>query len=770
LILPPLAAWFFVLAVLAAGGVMLLVWQRRQQLAVDKFSEQIRRVTFEPGGAGRIGLEGNPKSLEELGSAVNKLLENLEARGANLHGREQLFQRLVETVHDAVLVHRDRILFANTRFLALLGMSPTEVIGRPLSDFVGPEYVELVDNNLRRRLAGEPAAERYEVELVGAHGEITRVELSSTVIDSAGEAALLLTALEMLPKVVMTPAAAAGQPRAMATLDAMGESVITVDAEGRIDYVNASAEALLGLRPDQIIGRSFPDVASLVDESDRRSLGDPVRLALTSGGRVSMGRRAVLVPAHGGIERSVELSVTPLLSDAKTPLGLVLVLHDTSELRGLTRQMTYQASHDALTGLVNRREFERRLQEAMDSAQSGNAAHALCYLDLDRFKVVNDTCGHTAGDNMLREVASIIKEAVRDSDTVGRIGGDEFALLLVGCPLEKARQIADDVIRSVGEYRFVWRDKIFNIGVSIGLVEIGRGGGAIEDLMNSADSACYVAKNQSGVHVHVYSAREEANARHSGEIHWLQRLQGALRDNRFELFYQPIVHARAGGSRGPALEVFVRIESDAGQPAAPPADFFRAAERYRLMPHVDRWVVQTVLSALGRGGMKLPPGRSVAINVAGQTLGDAQFLEFVVECFDHTGATPADICFEVTEGSVVANLDHARRFIGVLHGMGCEFALDDFGSGLSSFSTLRTLPMDYLKIDGSFIRNLAVDTVNQAVVAAMIELSRSLNFRIVAEQCEDQPSLDVVKRMGFDFVQGFIIGRPLPLSMSPTPL
>jgi diguanylate cyclase (GGDEF)-like protein/PAS domain S-box-containing protein len=761
-------AWLSAAALLAVGAAVLIARQRRQERVVADFAEQVRRLTFETGSTGRISLEGKPESLEQLGAAVNRLLENLEQRGANLHGREQLFQRLVETVHDAVLVHRKQILFANTRFLTLLGMSATEVIGRPLSDFVGPEYVELVDNNLRRRLAGEPAAERYEVELVAAHGEVTRIELSSTVIDSAGESALLLTALEMLPRAGASASGAqVPQPRAMATLDAMGESVITVDAEGRIDYVNASAETLLGQRLVQIIGKTFSDVASLVDETDRRSLGDPVRMALSSGGRVSMGRRAVLVPVHGGAERSVELSVTPLRADTNPAPGLVLVLHDTSELRGLTRQMTYQASHDALTGLVNRREFERRLQEAMDSAQAGDAGHALCYLDLDRFKVVNDTCGHTAGDNMLREVASIIKEAVRDSDTVARIGGDEFALLLVGCPLEKARQIADDVVRSVGDYRFVWKDKIFNVGVSIGLVEIGRGGGAIEDLMNSADSACYVAKKQGGVHVHVYSAREEANARHTGEIHWLQRLQGALRDNKFELYYQPIVHARSGTSRGPAIEVFVRLESENGQPAAPPADFFRAAERYRLMPHVDRWVVQAVLSALGRGGLRLPAGRSVAINIAGQTLGDAQFLEFVVECFDHTGASPGDICFEVTETSVVANLDHARRFIAVLHGMGCEFALDDFGSGLSSFSTLRTLPMDYLKIDGSFIHNLAADTVNQAMVAAMIELSRSLKFRIVAEQCEDQPSLDLVRRMGIDFVQGFIIGRPQPLSMSP---
>jgi diguanylate cyclase (GGDEF)-like protein len=388
---------------------------------------------------------------------------------------------------------------------------------------------------------------------------------------------------------------------------------------------------------------------------------------------------------------------------------------------------------------------------------------------LDHFKVVNDTCGHTAGDNMLREIASLIKDAVRDSDTVARIGGDEFALLLVGCPLEKARQIADNVVRSVDDYRFVWKDKIFNVGVSIGLVEIGRDSGNIEDIMNSSDSACYVAKKQGGLHVHVYSAREEASARHSGEIQWLLKLQGALRTNKFELYFQPIVHAQAGGITGPSLEVFVRLAAENGQPAAPPAEFIRAAERYRLMPHVDRWVVQTVFSALGRGGLKLAPGRSVAINIAGQTLGDAEFLEFVVDCLDHTGANPGDICFEVTENSVVANLDHAQRFIAVLHGMGCEFALDDFGSGLSSFSTLKTLPMDYLKIDGSFIKNLAGDSVNQAMVAAMIDLSRSLNFRVVAEQVEDQLALDTVTGMGIDFVQGFAIGRPQPLSMIPSP-
>jgi diguanylate cyclase (GGDEF)-like protein/PAS domain S-box-containing protein len=766
LIFSSLALWLVTAAILAVGVVVLFVRKRRQERAVNDFSSQIQYLIDEGGAAGRIAPSAEPGSLGKLGAAVNKLLEDLEHRGAQLQDREQLFQRLVETVHDAVLVHRKVILFANARFLSLLGMKSPDVVGRPLTEFVAPEYVDLVENNLRRRLAGESAAERYEIELMDRQGQVTRVELSSTVIDSSGESALLLTALEMMPGAI--PTEVSQKPRAMATLDAMGESVMTVDAEGRIDYINHSAELLLGQQVNQVLGKTFAEVASLVDENDRRQLGDPVQKALSSSGRAPAARRAVLVPANGSNERFVEITVTPLQFEGKDSSGLVLVLHDTSELRGLTRQMTYQASHDPLTGLVNRREFEHRLAEALDSALTGDTGHALCYLDLDHFKVVNDTCGHTAGDNMLREIASLIKDTVRDSDTVGRIGGDEFALLLVGCPLEKARQIADNVVRSINDYRFVWRDKIFNVGVSIGLVEIGRDSGTIEDIINSADSACYVAKKQGGLHVHVYSAREEANARQSGEIHWLLKLQGALRDNKFELYYQPIVHARAGGLSGPALEVFVRLAGDGGQPAAPPAEFIRAAERYRLMPHVDRWVVQAVLAALGRGGLKLPPGRSVAINVAGQTLGDAEFLEFVVDCFDHTGANPDDICFEVTEASVVANLEHAQRFIGVLHGMGCEFALDNFGRGLSSFSTLKTLPMDYLKIDGSFIKNLAGDAVNQAMVAAMIELSRSLNFRVVAEHVEDQWALDTVTGMGIDFVQGFLVGRPQPLSMIPS--
>jgi diguanylate cyclase (GGDEF)-like protein len=471
-----------------------------------------------------------------------------------------------------------------------------------------------------------------------------------------------------------------------------------------------------------------------------------------------------MIRPPGGADHLVELSAAPIQIETGETIGAVVLLHDVTEMRGVARQMSYQATHDALTGLVNRREFERRLQEAVDTAHRGDGAHVLCYLDLDRFKNINDTSGHVAGDAMLRESAKILRDAVRDSDTVARVGGDEFGLLLVGCPLEKARQIADDVCRAVNEFRFVWKDKIFNIGVSIGLVEIARGSGTMEEALAAADSACYVAKRQGG-HVAVYSARDEIYARETGEIQWLQTLQAALRDSRFELYCQPIVAAFASNDEGPAMEVLVRLRDDAGQHLSP-IEFVRAAERYRLMGLVDRWVVQTTLTAMGRGAIALAAKRSVAINISGQTLLDNQFLEFVVECFDSTGANPAQVCFEIAENAVVGNLEQTRRFIGVLHGMGCRFALDDFGSGLGSFANLKNLAVDYLKIDGSFFKNLARDTVNQAMVTAMIRLARSLNFKVIAEQVEDASALDAARRMGVDYLQGYAIGRPEKLAMA----
>jgi len=759
---------------LVAALLLVLYWlQRREIRSVERLSQQVQRIAIGGRLEGRVDLQTDQPELSALTTAINHLLTRVAAASEREHARvtPKLFAELGDRIHEAVLVHRDVILYANRQFASFVGVDRIDLVGRRLGDLVPPEYAELVNENIRRRFAGEPAAERYEIEMVGVQGQVSRLEITTALIDYEGNAALLVTGVEIIPtqtvkqlKLPLDPATTASSLHLMA-LDSLAEPIIATDATGLITYINPAAERVTGSAASQAIGHLLEDIVGLVDETDRRLLTDPVHQALTSGAAVNLSRRTLLLSRSNGSERSIELTASPIRSEARELIGAVVLLHDVTELRGLARQMSYQATHDALTGLVNRREFERRLEEAIDSGHRGDGQHVLCYLDLDRFKVVNDTSGHLAGDSMLREVAKLLRDAVRDSDTVGRLGGDEFGMLLIGCPLDKARQIADDVCRSVGDYRFVWKDKIFNIGVSVGLVEISRESGTLEELFAAADSACYVAKKQGSGRVAVYSARDEALARHTGEIQWLQKLQSALKENRFQLHYQPIVPAYGQDGGGPAMEVLVRLQDEAGH-EVPPSEFVRAAERYRLMSLVDRWVVQTTLAALGRGAIPVPANRSVCINISGQTLGDIQFLEFVVECLDSTGVTPSQVCFEITESAVVANLDHAKRFIGVLHGMGCQFALDDFGSGVGSFSNLKNLPMDYLKIDGSFMRNLARDSVNQAMVTAMIKLARTLNFKVIAEQVEDEAALEAARRMGVDYIQGFAVGRPQALALA----
>ncbi len=761
------------LCILLALAAAVLLWlyssQRRELNDVSRLSQQLQRIAIGGSLAGRLESGSSRPELSVLITAINHLLTRAAAEREGGRVTPKLFAELGERIHEAVLVHREVILYANRQFAALVGADRTDLAGRRLGDLVAPEYAELVHENIRRRLAGEPAAERYEVEVPGRDGQVSRLEINSARVDYDGGSALLVTGVEILPTQTVEALRVRTEGDSTAyqlALSSLAEAVIATDIDGRISYVNPAAERLAATSATEAVGRTLEEIIGLVDETDRRLLSDPVRQALTSGAAVSLGRRALLISRADASERSIELSATPMRNAAGEQVGAVVLLHDVSEQRGLARQMSYQATHDALTGLVNRREFERRLEEAIESGHRGDGQHVLCYLDLDRFKVVNDTSGHLAGDSMLREVAKLLRDAVRDSDTVGRLGGDEFGMLLAGCPLEKARQIADDVCRAVGDHRFVWRDRIFNIGVSVGLVEISRESGTLEELLTAADSACYVAKKQGSGRVAVYSARDEALARHTGEIQWLQKLQGALKESRFQLFHQPIVPAHGTDGGGPAMEVLVRLQDEGGH-QVPPAEFVRAAERYRLMGLVDRWVVQTTLAALGRGAIPVPSDRCVAINISGQTLADSQFLEFVVECLDSTGVSPPQVCFEISETAVVANLDHARRFVGVLHGMGCQFALDDFGSGVGgSFSNLKSLPMDYLKIDGSFIRNLARDSVNQAMVTAMIKLARTLNFRVIAEQVEDSAALDAARRMGVDFVQGYAIARPLPLPLA----
>lgn len=709
-----------------------------------------KRVTPPPGALPVFG---------ELGDNINRLFDALHTKDRQMRQREALFQDLANTMPEVVLVHRDRVIFANQAAASLLGLTPEQLAGRPVTDLVRPAYRAVTRKNITGRLAGEEVPERWEMQLISGQEGGLWVEAAGTLIDYRGQKAILTIARDVSYRKSIEATLGRGKQQAQITLESIGEAVITTDTQGVIDYMNGAAEKLTGVARELAAGKTLADLMKLVDETDRKDLGDPVARCLSERRQVSLGRRALMISTDGTRELSVELTASPIVGPGDAVAGAVVIAHDVTELRGMTRRISYQASHDALTGLINRLEFERRIGEALESGREDAVNSVLCYMDLDRFKAVNDTCGHLAGDNLLRELAKLIRDQVRDSDYVARLGGDEFGMLLVRCPLEKARQIADDVCKAVRDYRFVWQDRIFTVGISVGLVEVSRESGTLKDLMNAADSACYVAKQQGRGRVHVYSARDEVSARQRGDIHWLRQLQTALRDNRFEIHTQPILATGARAAAGPATEVLLRMLDDEGR-LVQPRQFIAAAERYQLMASIDRWVVQATLAAIGHGVIRLPDDRSCSINLSGQSLAEEGFLDFVVECLDHSQVAPGRICFEISEAAVMERFEQARRFVAVLHGMGCQFALDDFGSGVGSFTTLRDLSIDYLKIDGTYTRDLRPDTLNHRVVHAITDMAPILGFRVIAEQVETQADFEALRAIGVTFIQGYFVDRP----------
>ena len=758
------------LVVFALGAVIVsvLFWlaNRRQTRRVRRLNEELLDASRDASVGRRLTVPDDAESAQ-LANTVNRLFDALGERDVRIQGRDRLFKDFARTLPEIVIIHDEKILLANESAAGLVGLEAAQLVGRETADLVKPAYRALFRNTMTKRLAEENVPRRLEIQLINGDETGLWVEAQSSNIEFHGHPAILTVARDVSHRKSLEVTLSRDKRQAQYILESISEGVITTNNDGRIDYMNVAAESIIGTSRDDASGHRVGDLFTLVDDADRRPLGDPVERCLAMRRRVNMGRRAVMVSVDGDHEHSVEITASPVRAPGDSISGTVVVFHDVSELRGLTRKMSYQATHDPLTGLVNRREFERCLDEAMDTAHAEEAVHMLFYMDLDRFKAVNDSCGHQAGDNLLREIANLIKEQVRDSDFVGRLGGDEFGALLIGCPIEKARQIAADICNAVADYRFVWKDKIFNIGISVGLVEISHVSGSLQDVISAADSACYVAKQEGRGRVHIYSARDESIARERGDIQWLRQLQTALHEDRFELALQPIIAMSGSGEKGPAVEVLIRLPDDRGR-TVDTAEFLRPAERYQLMPQIDRWVVQAALNAISAGEIKLANQRSCAINLSGQTLGDESFLSFVVETLDRSGVAPASICFEVTETAILSNVQHAQRFIEVLHGIGCEFSLDDFGSGLGSFASLKHLPIDYLKIDGSYTKNLLSDQVNREMVSAMIKLARTMQFRIVAEQVEQQEDFDWLRDSGVDFAQGNFIEAPAMMGSGST--
>jgi diguanylate cyclase (GGDEF)-like protein/PAS domain S-box-containing protein len=546
--------------------------------------------------------------------------------------------------------------------------------------------------------------------------------------------------------------------RVQVTLRSIGDAVITTDAAGRVDYLNPVAETLTGWTMAEACGQPLTSVFQIVNEETRQPASDLVERCFREGRIVGLASHSCLI-SRTGTEYAIQDSAAPICDGRGRLFGIVVVFSDVTESRRLTQAMSYQATHDSLTDLINRQEFERRLQRVLETSHKQATEHALGYLDLDQFKIVNDTCGHIAGDELLRQISELLKSCIRKRDTLARLGGDEFGILMEHCSVQQAVRVAEALRQAVERFRFAWEGRLFSIGVSIGLVPINPSSENPVTLLSAADAACYLAKEQGRNRIHTYQADDAALVQRRGEMQWAVRIPRALEENRFRLCWQRIVPLPGCQPEGEYYELLLRLQDETGQIILPGA-FLPAAERYNLASRLDRWVLSTALHWLAQHPEQCAPLAFCSINLSGQSLGEADFLAFVLDQLTIHATPPEKLCFEITETAAISNLANATHFITTLKARGCRFALDDFGSGLSSFAYLQNLPVDFLKIDGSFVKDMVDNPISVAIVKAINDIGQVMGKQTIAEFVENQLILDKLGELGVSYAQGYFIGRP----------
>ena len=552
------------------------------------------------------------------------------------------------------------------------------------------------------------------------------------------------------------------QERARVTLHSIGDAVITTDVAERIDYMNPVAERLTQWTLAEARGLALAQVCPFVDEGTMQPLPSTLATALREGQFTPFSGKEVALVRRDGSSIAVEDSAAPVHLRAGEMIGGVLVFSDVTATRRMAQRITWAATHDALTGLTNRREFEVRVEAALASARDASRQHVVCYLDLDQFKVVNDSCGHAAGDALLKQLAAVLQAKLRESDTLARLGGDEFGVLLQGCAMERARLIAADLLAAVRDHRLQWQGRSFSVGVSIGLVAVTADTGSRADIFAAADAACYSAKEQGRNRVCVYLSNDAEMAQRRNEMDWAARLTSAIEQDRFALYYQRYLPLTGDGAEGQHIEILLRLVDEEGRLVLP-GSFLPAAERYNVMPQIDRWVIRNVFARYSELAGVLGAPLTCAINLSGTTLNAEGVLDFIREQARQHAVPTGAICFEITETAAINNMRKATEFMRAVKELGFCFALDDFGIGTSSLAYLKTLPVDYLKIDGSFIRNIVHDPIDRAMADTINRVGHIMGLRTVGEYAESQAVIDELRSLGVDFAQGYGVQRPQPL-------
>ncbi len=548
--------------------------------------------------------------------------------------------------------------------------------------------------------------------------------------------------------------------RIQVTLHSIGDGVITTDTDGKVQYLNPVAEELTGWSLTEAEGQPLDTVFNIINEATRIQCENPVFRCIRENKIIGLANHTLLINKQG-TDLAIEDSAAPIRDKQGKLIGVVLVFHDVTQARRMAQELNYQATHDPLTELNNRREFERRLHNSMSNAYERSVEHAMLYIDLDQFKIINDTCGHVAGDELLRQVSALLSAPLRDGDTLARLGGDEFGILLENCHLEKATDIAQSICKLIKDYLFSWEKHAFHIGASIGIVPITKDTIVLAEIMSAADMACYTAKENGRNCVHTVDASDTQVLARKNDLIWLTQLRAAIEKDRFILYAQTINHVNSP-TKVAHVEILLRLQN--GETIICPDDFIPAAERYNLMPDIDRWVIKATFQHYHQHQKNTTLPWKCAINLCGDSMCDKTLIEFIQQQQAIYQIPPEQICFEVTETAAIANLNKASHFMRQLKKLGYQFALDDFGSGMSSFAYLKNLPIDYLKIDGVFVKDIADDPIDYAMVKSINEIGHAMGLKTIAEFVENQAILEKLTDIGVDYIQGYHISYPEALS------
>jgi diguanylate cyclase (GGDEF)-like protein/PAS domain S-box-containing protein len=699
-------------------------------------------------------------ATEILGSAIHRLRTELEL----VSSREwlELAHRAGHSTAWEWNPEDDSLTFSSST--AEVFCVPAESLpktGTELLKHIPAEDHEKISTTFKRVFeTGEP----YEIEhrfVIPGKGTVWALVRGQVQFSSDGEVEKVVgVSADITERKHAEQALQRAKEHAQVTLSSISDGVVRTDAGGRIDFLNPSAERLLGVRLQQVQGQMLSRFYRSIEADTGTPRPNVVEECLSSRCVVEPSEASLLI-LEDGSELAVRESAAPIIADNDELAGAVLVFTNVSQLRSLQQRMEHLATHDPLTGLINRREFELRLADAISDAANSFRQHVLCYMDLDEFKVVNDTCGHGAGDEMLRQLTSVLGAAIPKGNTLARLGGDEFGMLFMNCDSDEATEHAQIMLDAVRQYRFQWGGQIFEVAASIGIIPVVGGNGNLAELLSAADSACYVAKDRGRNQIHVSRIDDSAiKVRHT-EMLWVEKINRALDENRFRLFKQPIRPLQNTDS--PTYhELLLRLVDAEGGIVAP-SQFITAAERYRMMPVIDLWVVGAALtniSALTNG--QNDNSTAFTINLSGQSFGSKELQHLILDRLDRLEIPPRRVMFEITETAAISDLSNALEFMKILRERGCRFVLDDFGSGLSSFRYLKSLDIEFLKIDGELVRDIVKDPIQREMVAAIHRIGESMGIQTIGEWVENSEIEKVLLDMGVHYAQGWGIGLPEP--------